>query len=338
MSQAEQGETHKNLEKFGCKTFSDIVLRKSSLQYYKDRISRLAKFCNEHQIDIVYSHFQEANLISVLAQFFCKSKFVITRHHTDCAFLDNNWKERWSDRIINSLSKIYVATSPMVWRQIVDVERTNPKKVRLINYGYNFQAFQTVNPQRVEQIKKKYSSEILLVKAARFIPEKRHADLVEAMKHLIEKGYNVKLLLLGRGPLEDTIKLKIQNESLADHVFMIGFQLDVMDYFAAADLVVHFSLSEASNSAIKEAAITDTPVAVCRDVGDFDDYIVHGLNGILLAKENPISSLIETIDNIVKGEYDLAEMGRQLHKDVVARFDISNVAKEYREINLKIAR
>jgi glycosyltransferase involved in cell wall biosynthesis len=337
ISHAERGETHKNLEKVGCKTHGIPIGRRSFIQYYKDRIFLLVKFCGENEIDIVYSHFQEANLISVLAQFFCKAAFVITRHHSDCAFIDNNWREKWGDKIINRLARVYIAPSTKVEEQIINVEKASSSKVKLINYGYNFDQFPKPDIRKVEEIRKAYSAKILLVEAARYITEKRHALLVDAMRRLIDTGYDIKLLLLGKGPLEEDIQNQIQNSNLQNSVFQLGFQQNVVDYFAAADLVVHFSASEASNSAIKEAAATAIPAAVCRDVGDFDDYVIHGKNGFLLNKENPGVDFIEVIQRLDKDEYDLGQMGRLLYDDVVKRFDIKNVIEDYRALNQSIS-
>lgn len=335
ISHAERGRTHRNLENFGCETFAMPIKRKSFLSYYISRISHLARFCRNNGIDVVYSHFQEANLISVLAQYFCKATFVINRHHTDCAFVDNNWREKWSDKIINRLAKVYIAPSLKVEKQIIEVEKGNPSNVKLINYGYNFANLPKIDFQKVNEIRKSYPAKILLVKAARYIPEKRHLTLIDTMRRL--SGYDIKLLLLGSGPLEVEIKNQIQTSNLNEVVFQLGFRDNVMDYFAAADLVVHFSTSEASNSAIKEAGITGTPVAVCQNVGDFDDYIKDGKNGFLLNKENPGPDLIDIINRIVSGEYDLKQMGKKLHDDVVERFDIKNVIEDYRRLNRLIS-
>jgi len=334
VSHSQPGQIHENLKRIGCKVYSLPIKRKSIFHYYWNRISGLVKFCNRHEIEVVYSHFQEANLIAVLAQYFCSATFVITRHHSDCAFIDNNWREKWGDRIINRLAKVYIAPSYKVLKQIVEIERAKPSKVKLINYGYNFDNLPVSNTQKIDEIKRTYPARILLIKAARFIPEKRHALVIESIKELVDLGYDIKLLLLGNGPLQDEIKVLIRARRLEDRVFPLGFQQNIMDYFAAADLVVHFSVSEASNSAIKEAAITDTPVAVCRDVGDFDDYIVHEKNGFLLSKMNPESDFKSVISKTINQGYDLKQMGRQLHIDVVRRFDIKNVVEDYRTINL----
>lgn len=335
-SHASKGQTHKNFEKFGSKTYALQVKRKTFVQYYYDQISSLIQLCNDHKIDVVYSHFQEANLIAVLAQNFTKATFVINRHHSDCAFIDNNQWEKWGDKIINRLARIYIATSAKVQNQIIHVEKTNPSKVRLICYGYNFNNLPKPNSIVVSEIKKNYSAKILLVQAARFIPEKRHALLISAIEKLVAQDHDVKLLLLGNGPLEKSVENMILKKKLEDKVFLLGFCQNITDYFAAANLVVHFSLSEASNSAIKEAGITGTPVAVCNDVGDFDDYITHGTNGFQLDKENPVDDFLRVIQDIVNGKCDLKQMGRQLHNDILERFDIMNVVQQYRELNQMI--
>ena len=333
VSHAEKGETHRNLEKFGCKTYSMPINRSSFLQYYFKRSSVLAKFCKKHNIDVVYSHFQEANLIAVFAQYLCKSKFVINRHHTDCAYLDNNLKEKYGDKIINRLAGTYIATSPKVYDQIVRVEKTNPDKVKLINYGYNFDTFVRPDSKEVERIKKTFATNLLLVKGARFIPEKRHQDLIKSVRDLVDQGFNFKLLLLGRGPTESEIRNSIIEYDLEEHVYVEGFKLNIMDYYSAADLVVHFSLSEASNSAMKEAALTCTPVAVCNDVGDFDEYIVHEENGFIMDKNDPTDDFKSIIKDCLQGKYDLPSIGARLEKDVISRFDIKNVSRTYRELN-----
>ncbi len=328
-----EGIAHENFRKVGCKTYSLPIKRKFFLQYYFLRIWKLTEFCRVHNIDAVYSHFQEANLISVIAQYFCRSTFIINRHHTDCAFVDNNVREKWGDKIINRLSKIYIATSPKVQQQMVEIEKTAPSKVKLINYGYKFDNLPIPDDTKVKAIRNRFPAKLLLVQAARYIPEKRHELLIDAIQKIISLGFNVKLLLLGKGPLEKEIESQIKANHLEGHVFQLGFQSNIMDYYAAADLIVHFSISEASNSAIKEAALADTPVAVCSNVGDFDDYIVHEKNGFLLDYYNPATDLIHIVSDIMMGEYNLEELGRQLHSDVVQKFDIKNVIKDYQTLN-----
>lgn len=333
LSHSEKGETHVNLQRLGC----EISIMPRSIKipgvHVVMRILQLARFCRAKKIDIVYSHFQEANIVSVFTQFLCNSRFVITRHHSDSARVKNYRRQRLADRIISQLARLYIATSRVVYNEIVIVEKTNPVKVKMINYGYNFHNLRAVNPAEVKVIRETFPAGMLLVMAARFISAKRHHELIDAVKELVNRGYDIKLLLPGMGPLERGVSDYVKRLNLSDRIFLPGFELNVMDYFAAADLVVHFSSSEASNSAIKEAALTGTSVAVCTEVGDFDDYIIHGLNGFLLDKENPGKDFVRLVDQIFRKEYDLDSMGKRLLEDVVRKFDIGNVMHLYNEIN-----
>jgi glycosyltransferase involved in cell wall biosynthesis len=331
-----RGDTHINLEKMGCQTFVLNVSRKWFGQYYRQRIFGLARFCRKNQIDVVYSHFQEANIIAVFAQFFCKSAFVITRHHTDCGFVDDNWKERMTDKIINRLSKYYVAISDSVKSHMLS-EHTDPGKIWMINLGYNFDNFRNVDVEEAKRIRKENQAKLLLIKAARLIPEKRHLRLLPVVKKLIEEGFDIRLLLLGRGPMEEEITTWIKDNEMSERIRFIGFKVNVMDYYAAADLIVHFSISEASNSAMKEAGLVYTPVAVCTGVGDFDDYIVDGSNGFHMSRDNPEDDFVKLVKEIDKNVYDLKAMGRKLHEEVVERFDIQSMMPKYEALHNAIA-
>ena len=333
LSHDEKGPTHSNMEIWGTKTFSSTLKKKLKLVYYIRRIIELVRFCRAYKIEIVYSHYQEANLIAVFSQYFCKARFILTRHHTDCAFIDNNWKEKWADKIINQLAHIQIAPSLKVYRQIVDEEHTNSKKVILINYGYNFNNIPMRDSIELKKIRTEYSAKLLLITAARLIPEKRHELLINEINQLVNTGLDIKLLILGKGPLKQDINSQIINLGLEKNIFLLGFKTNIMDYFAAADLIVHFSQSEASNSAIKEAALTETPVMVCHDVGDFDDYIVDGKNGFSLDKETPGRTFSVVIRKILKAEYDLSQIGSLLHQEIKNRFDIDRVIDQYIQFN-----
>ena len=287
----------------------------------------------EHDIDIVYSHYQEANLIAVLAQYFTTAKFVITRHHSDCGYIDRNYREIIGDKIINRLAKVYIAPSQKVFEQIIGVEGANAEKVRRIDYGYNFSSFTPPDADEVAHIKETYSSQLLLVKAARLIPEKRHLILFRVLKDLVAEGLDIKALILGRGNNLGELEAFVKANRLENHIFFLGFRKNVQDYYAAADLVVHLSLSEASNSAIKEAGLIGKTAIVCKEVGDFSDYLIHGQNGFLLDKHHPDRELRELLQRVYDDKLNEQVIGQSLKKTVINRFSVANVFSGYDDIH-----
>jgi glycosyltransferase involved in cell wall biosynthesis len=101
---------------------------------------------------------------------------------------------------------------------------------------------------------------------------------------------------------------------------------------AAADLIVHFSDSEASNSVIKEAGLLEKRVAVCRDVGDFDDYIRDGVEGFVMDKEDPCPDFQRVVRSLFESFESTSEMGIRLKKSVLQNFSVEHVIHSYTEV------
>jgi len=336
LSFAKRGDTHENMERFGCKTYSLAKPVNIPLIYHFLRVWQLASFCKKHKIDIIYAHYQEANIIAALGQFFVKAKCVLTRHHSDCGYLDHNWKEIFADKIINNLAKVCIAPSDKVYDQMVNIEGCKPDKVIRINYGYNFDNFAPANVARVKAIRKEYCALLLIVMAARFIPEKRHLLLFEVIKQLISEGYDIKVMVPGRGPEENTLKEYVSENHLQRAILFPGFRRDIQNYFASADLIVHLSVSEASNSAIKEAALLEKTAIVCKGVGDFDDYFINGKNGFLIDQENTGQQLVALLKQVYHEKEKLEDQGKQLKAIVMQKFSIDAVYPVYEKLHNKL--
>jgi glycosyltransferase involved in cell wall biosynthesis len=89
---------------------------------------------------------------------------------------------------------------------------------------------------------------------------------------------------------------------------------------AAADLLIHPSLTEASSNVVKEMGLLKKPVAVCEHVGDFDDYIKDMENGYILQT----LSLKDSIERVIRDAYSRKEalrgMGEKLNQSVLNLF------------------
>src|SRR5689334_9274354 len=82
----ERGDIHETLEKIGIDTFTTVVPRKPSWLYFLKQAKVLVAFCKKHNIDVVWSQLQEANLICILARMFMRARVVSFRHHAESAF------------------------------------------------------------------------------------------------------------------------------------------------------------------------------------------------------------------------------------------------------------
>ena len=81
-----------------------------------------------------------------------------------------------------------------------------------------------------------------------------------------KSGHDIKLLLLGDGPLKDFYKSKVNQLGLEDTVLFLGVKTNVQDYLFAADCYVMPSLYEGLPVAGIEAECTGLPCFFSKNI------------------------------------------------------------------------
>jgi len=327
LTTSKKGDFHKELERNHIETYENEVISTISLVYYLKQWLFLILFCKKHKIDFLHSHLQQANIIAVFAQFFIKAKCVIFRHH--CNFIvpgakGQNRTEKFFDKIIHLLAKKVIIPSFGVKNEIVKNETTDINKYIVLPYIYDFSKYASPNDEVVAEIRKQYNAELLLLFSSRFIELKRPFVALSVLKTLIENGLDVKLLLLDDGPLKNEMQKYIIEYNLSDKAFIIGFRKDYINFFKACDILIHPSLTDASNSTVKEMALLEKCVIVCKNTGDFDEYIINNENGFLVNKENTVDEMVKNISDLYHNREKMKILGTKLKHVVLNKFSSSN--------------
>lgn len=327
---SEYGDLHKVYEKLGCKTYINNINRNNPILFYMKQITFLVKFCKSHKIDVVFSHLQEANLVSSVAQFFCKTKFVMFRHHFHYEYLLHNSNLRPNrniiigDKIVNRLSRKLVVPSKGVKTPMVEREGVREDKIEIIPYIYNTQdMLKSIDYKMAETIRDQYEARLLLIMVSRLIPYKQHFKTLPVFKQLIDEGYDIKVLIMDDSGNEgQRLQSYIRNNNLEDRIFMLGFKRNILDYIAVADILVHPSLTEASCSATKEAGLLMKLVLVNKSVGDFDDYIINEETGYSFDANEYSEKLKKTLQNVYYDKSIIDTLGNNLKSAVIDKFSI----------------
>ncbi|MEQ1677934.1 MAG: glycosyltransferase, partial [Chitinophagaceae bacterium] len=178
----------------------------------------------------------------------------------------------------------------------------------------------------------KYKADLLLLMVARLDPLKRHTMAFEAVKQLTDMGVDCKLISIGEGPMRKELQEWIDSRKMNDNIFLESFAPNTIDYFEAADMLIHLSYSEASSHVVKEAGMCSKTVIACKDVGDFNDYLKHGVNAFLANKENPVAEVFSLLKMHYQDKSLLEQMGNALHQEVVSSFSMEAVEKKYQQL------
>ncbi|MCR5812928.1 MAG: CDP-glycerol glycerophosphotransferase family protein [Desulfovibrio sp.] len=120
------------------------------------------------------------------------------------------------------------------------------------------------------------------ITVGRLSPEKNQALLIEAFARVRQKQASARLLILGQGPLEDTLKEQISKANLQEAVFLLGFRDNPYPWIKRADCFVLPSLYEGQPTVLFEAMALNVPI-IATDIPQSREVLQDGKYGQLVA-------------------------------------------------------
>jgi len=235
--------------------------------------------------------------------------------------------------MVYKLAKKIIVVSNRATEFMIKEEGVAPNKILQINLAYDFNLYSKVNSENVKEIKNNYSADLIIAFAGRLVEYKRAELCLELTEKLIQNKINVKCLILGDGPIYEKLRHLIQERKLEKSCILLGHKTNILDYMAAADIFFHPSISESSCVVVKEAGLVKKPVIICEGVGDFNDYIKNGINGIVVSKNDPIPVALDFLKKFSLNKEAYKDLGENLFKDVKELFSINSVLPSYNSIN-----
>ena len=166
----------------------------------------------------------------------------------------------WHNRKLAATFDTVIATTDFAAAEFVRIKTTNLRKVAL---GVDLLGFRPENrdPKLRKELLK--DADYLLVHCGRMSPEKEPARSVQAVSELVKAGINVRLIIVGGGPLWN----KIRKQSLGLPIEMLGYVASrekVASYLAAADIAIAPGPLETFCLSALESLASGTPVVASK--------------------------------------------------------------------------
>jgi alpha-1,6-mannosyltransferase len=166
----------------------------------------------------------------------------------------------WHNRKLAATFDTVIATTDFAAAEFVRIKTTNLRKVAL---GVDLVGFRPENrdPKLRKELLK--DADYLLVHCGRMSPEKEPARSVQAVSELVKAGINVRLIIVGGGPLWN----KIRKQSLGLPIEMLGYVASrekVASYLAAADIAIAPGPLETFCLSALESLASGTPVVASK--------------------------------------------------------------------------
>lgn len=246
----------------GClaKQIFHCLRRASKYRYYK----------KYYHVDISVSFMVQENLTNILSD--VGDKKILTLHSVTS--LIKNYKRQlfvrpYVFRKIYQKANAVIAVSRFVK---YDLEKNFGIRQGIIDVIYNSVNIDYIKELAKEQMPEKQYENLLLY-VGRLDDEKRPWIAVRAMKEIVRRFKNAKLLILGEGDNRSLLEDLIRNMHIEEHVELLGFQQNVAKYMVNAKALMVCSESEAFSCTIAEGLALGLPVAAVDCPGGIREVI-----------------------------------------------------------------
>jgi L-malate glycosyltransferase len=162
------------------------------------------------------------------------------------------------------------------------------------------------------------------------LPNKRTADLIRVAAVLARHRANLRVAVVGDGPLERELRDLVHELDLGENVEFLGFRTDLEILFTDAKLFVLASAYEGLSVAMLEAMASGLP-AVVTCVGELAEFVRDGETGRLFTPGD-LDALAAIVAALLDDEVLRASIGAAAAADVRSRVGVDVVARDYRAL------
>ena len=171
------------------------------------------------------------------------------------------------------------------------------------------------------------SEDRLLLAIGNLYPVKGHALLIEALALLAPEHPLLHVAIAGRGDLAAALAEQARHLGIAHRVHFLGLRDDVPNLLAAADVMVHPSLSEGLPLALLEAMFAGKAI-VASATGEIPAALNWGTAGVLVPPGD-VRALAAGIDRVLRAPAEGAALGQAARGRAESVYSVKRMLDAY---------
>lgn len=269
----------------------------------------IAAYLRRNAIDLVHAQLYRANVLSCVAARLVRPRpRVVFSQHSLYAM--TGAKAEWMARRTAPLADRIVAVSPEVAAYALSDMNARDRQVVTIPNGVDGERFR---PGREEALRETFGfapSDMVLGCVGRLSKEKGVDVLLRAMSELQRDQPGLRLLIVGDGPLRESLERLADELGLADRVVFAGARSDMPALYRTMDVFVLPSRREASPLALLEAMASGRAIVASRVGG------VAGVAGEAaeIVPQDSVEALTRALRSLTTSAESLARFGDRARK------------------------
>ncbi len=292
----------------------------------------LARSIRQEKADIIHTHGYFGSTFGRMAAVMARTPAVVAHVHTT----DYSLKKRniLTERFLSIFTDKIVCVSQAVQRFVEKVEKISSARICVIYNGIkrsngNIPVVSERNSFKLS------NQDIVVITVASLTVHKGHRVLMDAFVRLSIKHKDVKLLIVGDGPLKSDLEAYAREMNISAKMFFTGLREDVTSLLKIADIFFLPSTErEGLGIALIEAMEAGLPV-IGTQLGGIPEVIKDHVNG-LLVKPGDSEALFVALDLLVSNRNmrdQMGEMGKILYQE---KFTQKRMIQEIERLYLRL--
>ncbi len=246
------------LEKEGCNIYYLSAYAEDDLVLFAREVKEI--FTNGYDVVQLQTSWWRGFVVEEIAKEMNIHKVIIYGNNTDVHIRENQSREaarklhfKYREVLSENIATDFAACSEEAAQWLYG-DRIPKEKIKIIPYGVALEQY-----KYNADVRKRYRTEMgigneyVIGHVGRFAYQKNHEFLLEVFREIIREDSQVKLLLVGTGELEETIKAKVSEYKLEDKVIYTGKREDVGGLMQAMDIFAFPSRFEGFGIVLIEA-------------------------------------------------------------------------------------
>lgn len=198
--------------------------------------------------------------------------------------------------------------------------------VEVVPFGVDTELFQPAIIHKQES-----SGRTVVFSNRNFLEVYNIETLIDAIPLVIEKNENIRFVVKGSGPLEESLKKLVSILNVDEYVTFVGWTEyhDMPEYLHNCDIYVSTAISDGTPVSVLEAMACGK-ACIVTDVGGVGEWIEDGVSGCLIPPQKP-QILAENILELAGDPAKCGVLGKEGHRVVTERGDWYNIMEWVRD-------